>query len=143
MQKSHSGRETFEFYLDKSRVMYDSNLSLSFQRRNQSAPLYIQRKTFLDISDLCFKPIFTCIFYRGFIFRSILHPLREVYCKDSSLLQDVILILMLFLMNKIIFLQHSFGANHKRDSNLSRPQRMVNAKVIWNSKNLNFSNPIF
>ena len=37
MQKSPSGRETLEFYLDKSGVMYDSNLSLSFKERNSKS----------------------------------------------------------------------------------------------------------
>ena len=52
MQKSHSGRETFEFYLDKSRVMYDSNLSLSvhFKEGNQGAGiLYTDREKHLLI----------------------------------------------------------------------------------------------
>ena len=37
MQKSPSGRETLEFYLDKSGVMYDSNLSLSFKERKSKS----------------------------------------------------------------------------------------------------------
>ena len=53
MQKSPSGRETLEFYLDKSGVMYDSNLSLSFKERKSNLHHNDQQK-----NGFSYNPIF-------------------------------------------------------------------------------------
>ena len=54
MQKSPSGRERLEFYLDKSGVMYDSNLSLSSKERKSNPVIMSNKKENLSNKSLFF-----------------------------------------------------------------------------------------
>ena len=55
MQKSPSGRERLEFYLDKSGVMYDSNLSLSSKERKSNPVIMSNKKENLSNKSFLFS----------------------------------------------------------------------------------------